>query len=68
MLGLSYHPTLTNIETYRQGKPVDCKLDMLSAWLQQRDNVEVPSWSTLQAALKRMRENEIADRITRQLR
>ena len=38
-LGLLYHPTLTDIETYRRGKPEDCKKDMLSAWLQRKDNV-----------------------------
>ena len=65
-LGLLYHPTLTDIETYRRGKPEDCKKDMLSAWLQRKDNVSqkgVPSWSVLRAALIRIGENEIANRI-----
>ena len=42
-LGLLYQPTLTDIETYRRGKPDECRIDMLSAWLQQQDNVRVPS-------------------------
>ena len=66
-LGLLYQPTLTDIETYRRGKNDDCKIDMLSAWLQQQDNVsqrEVPSWNVLRDALKRMGEHETADRIS----
>ena len=59
-LGLLYQPTLTDIETYRRGKPDECRIDMLSAWLQQQD----PSWSVLRAALKRMGEHETADRIS----
>ena len=64
-LGLLYS-TLTDIETYRRGKPSECRKDMLSAWLQQQDNVSqkgVPSWSVLRAALKQMEEHETADRI-----
>ena len=64
-LGLSY-PTLTKIEDYRHHKPDVCKMDMLSAWLNQQDDVlqkGVPSWSVLRAALKRMGENELASRI-----
>ena len=65
-LGLLYHPTLTDIETYRRGKPEECKKDMLLAWLQYKDNVSqrgVPSWSVLRAALVKIGENEIANRI-----
>ena len=65
-LGLLYHPTLTDIETYRRGKPDNCKKDMLLAWLQRKDNVlqtGVPSWTVLRAALIRIGENEIANRI-----
>ena len=64
-LGLLY-PTLTDIETFRRGKPNECKIDMLSVWLLQQDNVSqrgVPSWSALRAALIRIGENEIANRI-----
>ena len=65
-LGLLLKPTLTDIETHRHYKPEDCKIDMLSAWLEQQDNVSqrgVPSWSALRAALIRIGENEIANRI-----
>ena len=39
---------------------------MISAWLQQQDNVSqkgVPSWNVLRAALKKIGENEMADKI-----
>ena len=65
-LGLLY-PTLTDIETFRHYKPNECRIDMLSAWLQQQDNVVqkgVPSWSVLRAALQSMGEHETADRIS----
>ena len=65
-LGLLYQPTITDIEAYRRGKPDECKMDMLSAWLQQQDNVSqkgLPSWSVLRAALKKIGENEMADKI-----
>ena len=63
ILGLLYQPTLTDIEAYRRGKPDECRMDMLSAWLQQQDNVNNPSWSVLRAALQRMGEHELANRI-----
>ena len=64
-LGLLY-PTLTDIETHRHYKPSVCRIDMVSAWLQQQDDVSlrgVPSWSVLRAALQRIGEHELADRI-----
>ena len=64
-LGLLYS-TLTSIETHRHHKQDDCIKDMLSAWLEQQDNVSqrgVPSWSVLRAALKRIGKHELADRI-----
>ena len=64
-LGLLYS-TLTDIETHRHYKPSECRIDMLSAWLQQQDSVlqrGVPSWSVLRAALKQMGNFEIAGRI-----
>ena len=66
-LGLHY-PTLTDIERYRREKPDDCKMDMLSAWLKQQDNVPQsgdPSWQMLQAALRRMGENKLSYKIKR---
>ena len=64
-LGLLY-PSLERIDREQRGRISYCKIDMLSAWLQQQDNVSqrgVPSWSTLRAALLRMGENETANRI-----
>ena len=63
-LGLLYQPTLTDIEAYRRGKPDECRMDMISAWVQQQDNVNNPSWSVLRAALQRMGEHELANRIS----
>ena len=64
-LGLLYS-TLTDIERFRHYNPSECRIDMLSAWLQQQDNVVqkgVPSWSVLKAALQSIEEHETADRI-----
>ena len=61
-LGLSY-PTLADIEIYRRGKPDYCKIEMLSAWLQQQDKVS--QWDVLRAALRSMGEHEIADKISK---
>lgn len=69
MLGLQLglrHPTLEKIENDQRGQTDNCKMKMLSAWLQQKDNVSkkgIPSWSVLKAALKRMGENELAGKI-----
>ena len=43
---------------------------MVSSWLQQQDNVSekgVPSWNVLRAALKKIGENEMADKIVSEL-
>ena len=64
-LGLLY-PTLEIIMEEEHGKIGQCKMKMLAAWLQQQDNVsqkDVTSWSVLRAALRRMGENELADKI-----
>ena len=64
-LGLLYS-SLKVIETEQRGIISWCIMEMLSAWLQQQDNVSqkgVPSWSVLRAALQSMEENETADRI-----
>ena len=64
-LGLLY-PTLEMITKEKHGDIGECKMKMLAGWLQQWDNVSqkgVPSWSVLQAALRRMGENELADKI-----
>ena len=64
-LGLLY-PTLKMIAKEQRGDIEECKMEMLAAWLQQKDNVPQkgdPSWSVLQGALRRMGENELADKI-----
>ena len=65
-LGLLYS-TLERIDREQRGRIASCKIDMLSAWLQQRDIVlqkGVPSWSVLRTALKKIGEHETADRIS----
>ena len=64
-LGLRYS-TLEAIDIEQRSKIENCKMEMLVAWLKQQDNVSkngVPSWSVLKAALKKIGENELADRI-----
>ena len=64
-LGLLYS-TLKRIDLEQRGRISSCKIEMLSAWLQQQDNVSqkgVPKWSVLRAALKQMGEHKTADRI-----
>ena len=65
-LGLLYS-SLKKIDLEQRGRIDSCKIAMLSAWLQQQDNVTqkgVPSWSVLRAALQRMGEHELANRIS----
>ena len=65
-LGL-FCSTLDEIEHEQRGIITSCKIHMVSAWLQQRDNVSqkgVPSWSVLRAALQSMGEQETVDRIS----
>ena len=64
-LGLPYS-TLKKISTYSH-TIYEYKMEILAAWLQQQDKDPqkgVPSWSVLQAALRRMGENELADKIS----
>ena len=64
-LGL-LHSTMEKIHQQQHYSIDHCKMDMLSAWLQRQDDVTekgVPSWSVLEAALRRMGQNELADRI-----
>ena len=65
-LGLCY-PLLQRIAEEQRENISQCKLKMMVAWLEHKDNVTqngVPSWSVLRATLKRMREHETADRIS----
>ena len=64
-LGLRYS-TLEMIAKEKREDIGECKTRMLAAWLQQQENVPqrgVPSWPVLQAALRRMEENQLADKI-----
>ena len=59
-LGLLYS-SLERMDIEQRGRIDSCKIAMLSAWLQQQDNVTqkgVSSWSVFRAALQRMRETE----------
>ena len=65
-LGLLYS-SLERIDLEQRDRIAKCKLVMLSAWLQQQDNViqkGVPSWSVLRAALQSIGEHETANRIS----
>ena len=65
-LGLPY-PTLKRIEKEQRENISGCMMEMLAAWLKQQNNASqfgAPSWSGLQTALRNIRENELADRIT----
>ena len=65
-LGLLY-PTLKRIDLEQRGIINSCKIEMLSTWLQQQDDVSqkgIPSWSVLRNALKQIEEHELADRIS----
>ena len=65
-LGLLYS-SLQRINLEQYGNISNCKIEMLSAWLQRQDNVSmkgVPSWSVLKAAMQSMGEHKIADRIS----
>ena len=64
-LGLLYS-TLKKIKKEQQGDIDDCMMEMLEAWLQQRDNVTktgVPSWAVLRRALEEIDENQLASEI-----
>ena len=65
-LGLRY-TTLQAIAEEQRGNISQCKLKVMVAWLQRQDSVTqkgVPSWSVLRAALQKMGEHEVADRIS----
>ena len=66
-LGLLY-PTLEKIDREQHGRIDDCIMEMLSAWLQRKDNVSlegIPSWSMLKDALNEIGEKELADKINK---
>ena len=65
-LGLLY-PKLKRIQKEQQGEISNCMMEMLAAWLQQKDGIShygVPSWSVLQTALVNLGENQLASEIS----
>ena len=62
-LGLLY-PTLQKIEIAKHDNVDDCMIEMLAGWLQQQDNVGVPSWSVLRTALEEIGEHQLASEIS----
>ena len=64
-LGLDYS-TLQRIELEMMGRIEKCKMEMLSAWLQQKDDVvekALPTWNALRTALRKIGENTVADKL-----
>ena len=64
-LGLNYS-TLQRVEREKMGRIEECKMEMLSAWLQQKDDVvekALPTWNVLKTALRKIGENTVADDI-----
>ena len=65
-LELAYS-TLQKIEKQQHHVVDDCMREMLAAWLQQQDSVtrkSAPSWTVLQTALRKIGENELANKIS----
>ena len=66
-LSLDYS-TLQKIEREKMGRIEECKMEMLSAWLQQKDDVveeALPSWSALEAALRKIGENKVTNELSK---
>ena len=66
-LGLDYS-TLQRIEREKMGRIEECKLEMLSAWLQQKDDVvekALPTWNALETALRKIGEYRVADELSK---
>ena len=64
-LGLDYS-TLQRIEREKMGRIEECKMEMLSAWLQQKDDVvekALPTWRTLETALRKIGEIKVANEL-----
>ena len=65
-LGLDYS-TLQRIEIEKMGRIEECKMEMLSAWLQQMDDVvekALPTWNALKTALRKIEENKVANELS----
>ena len=55
--------TLETINKQNMGRIEECKTQMLSAWLRQKDDAvdeALPTWSALEAALREIGENTVA--------
>ena len=64
-LGIPY-PTIERIDTDEGGKVMQCRIEMLVAWLKQNYDVDefgYPSWSILKKALKNIDENKVASQL-----
>ena len=50
------------------GRIEDCKMEMLSVWLQQKDDVvekALPTWNALETALRKIGENKVANELSK---
>ena len=57
------YSTLQRINTEKIRRIEECKMEMLSAWLQQKEDVveeALPSWSALETALRKIGESKVA--------
>ena len=66
-LGLDYS-TLQRIEREKMGRIEECKMEMLSAWLQQKDDVvekALPTWNALETALRKIGEYRVAEELSK---
>ena len=60
--------TLETINRENNGRIEECKIDMLSAWLRQKDDAvkeTLPKWSSLEAALRKIGENKVANQLSK---
>ena len=67
LLGI-LQPTLAKIENDHRDDVVRCLQECLTCWLRRVDQVDEngrPSWDVLVSALKKMKENYLAENITR---
>ena len=65
-LGLDYS-TLQRIEREKMGRIEECKMEMLTAWLQQMDDVvetALPTWNALKTALRKIGENKVSNELS----
>lgn len=64
LLGLYLGLSETTLKTIRENyKGEICLVECLSAWLRKLDMVKNPSWIVLIVALRKLKENSVADKI-----